>query len=187
MNKILFFCLMVSVMGDCSCNTTYINNNASCSCVDIESYQICRQSYYTVLNYTDILSGLVRPYLDDFYYIHYINNLKYSLSGFYCNSISTCIIEEDSYSCKNRYLYDECKLMQSISNTINKKSIDLIFDRTIRNMIIKKTSIVNINIDCDDINKNYVSIKNNSTNNSNKIKINKFMIYFLLICVLINF
>lgn len=184
----IFLCIIylcISVNAYCICNTT---NIYPCSCRDIEGYTICKESYKTGLNYTNTLTKIIKPFLDENNYNVYTNNLKLLLPNIYCYGLPTCQINLPDYSCKNEEYYYDCEIIKEIVTGISYLSSYTIIDNDIKKIIENINSKITVIINCNALNHNKIIVSNiNSVNHSNKNKINYMVVYILFIAMIILF
>jgi len=183
--KLLLCYLIALVSANCSCNSTNINQIYPCACQDYEGYQICKQAYNTAINYTNTLSNLVKPHLHDYDYINLKNNMALSFSGFYCTSVPTCYVNSSIETCKKNTYYYECNLFQNLVLDIGNESSEYFIDTNIKNIIKNLNSQINVVINCNTVNKNYIIVNSISKdtyfkNNSGAIDM---QLCYIIICI----
>lgn len=181
--KVFLFLSIITIShADCMCNSTV--QTYPCECQDLESYEICKQAHNTVINYTNIISDLVKPYIDNYYYEIYKYNLKLFINGFYCIGSSTCFVNSSRESCKKKLYYYDCNLMQNTVVSMSNTSSALFVDTDVRNLINNINSKINVSINCNELDKNYIYIsklQNNYIRNNSIKNIINLVHYALLI------
>ncbi len=158
--KFFIICYLLSlssVSAFCTCNTTDPIITYPCTCADYESYKICNQAYKTALNYTMLLANLVRPYLDDYYYMVYSGNLQYSLPVGYCLGIVDCSVSSANETCRRENMFSDCTTIKEIIPAMSNYAYASFIDSNIKKIIDDVVSGIVVNIDCETPNHNFIT------------------------------
>ena len=183
--KIFIICCLLSlsfVSAFCTCNTTDPTITYPCTCADYESYKICDQAYKTALNYSAVITKLVRPHLTDYYYRMYSGNLQYSLPIGYCAGVVDCSISSENETCRRENMFSDCTTIKQIIPEMSNFACISFIDPDIKKTIDDVIFEVFVNINCEIPNHNFITIMNenkplNQINGTSRIR--HFDIYLL--------
>jgi hypothetical protein len=164
--------IIVGTQAYCTCDVQYDNDTViPCECNDIDSYNFCHNATLTYIQYATVLKHTLISKLDTNNYNIFSQTINYILpyEG-YCYGSATCKVMDHSTNdtCISQTMYQSCVMLNSSTNNYNNQIHNqingLIFDKNVKNIIDNAINNIDIHIDCENKNNNYVivnTIKNN--------------------------